>query len=388
MIIGYIINKQGKLIQQEIDITQPAFNRIIWIDLYQPTQDEENWVMKYYSADLPSLEEINKIEVTSPFFREKNAYYMTITIIDHVESDYMTSSAMTFILTPTCLITVRYANPLSLKSFSLYAMRHPLACASPDVALTGIVEVLINYIGDILEKSGNKLDLLLRAIFEKSDTATIANKDNDANINNNNDPNNKDNTINNNDENIFTNKNNNINNDKNNTKIDNKSQKSHKRKNKKITASYYNDIIKEIGREGNSISKNRESLVSISRMLIYFIQIEDSEFINKREYRSRLKHLNREIHSMNEYANFLSQRNSFLLDATLGMISVEQNLIIKIFTIASVVFMPPTLIASIYGMNFANMPELNFSWGYHAAIIGMLLSAIIPYIFFKIKDWV
>jgi magnesium transporter len=112
--------------------------------------------------------------------------------------------------------------------------------------------------------------------------------------------------------------------------------------------------------------------------------MDNGKYMQKKEQRNKFKNLFREVHSLNEYVNFLSQRNSFLLDATLGMISVEQNKIIKVFTVAAAVFMPPTLIASIYGMNFAKMPELSWDLGYPMAIVMMLISAILPYLYFRL----
>ena len=109
--------------------------------------------------------------------------------------------------------------------------------------------------------------------------------------------------------------------------------------------------------------------------------------MNKRDSRLRIKHIASDISSLSEYANFLSQRNSFLLDATLGMISVEQNIIIKVFTVAAAVFMPPTLIASIYGMNFKYMPEIDLVFGYPLSLLLIIISAVIPYLYFKGKGW-
>ena len=122
-------------------------------------------------------------------------------------------------------------------------------------------------------------------------------------------------------------------------------------------------------------------------MTIYFSQIDNARYMNKKDSRLRIKHISRQISSLSEYANFLSQRSSFLLDATLGMISVEQNIIIKVFTVAAAVFMPPTLIASIYGMNFDSMPELHLRFGYPMMLLLIIISAILPYLYFKKKGW-
>ena len=77
----------------------------------------------------------------------------------------------------------------------------------------------------------------------------------------------------------------------------------------------------------------------------------------------------------------------FLLDATLGLVTIEQNDIIKLFSVMSVIFLPPTLLASIYGMNFEIMPELKWAYGYPFALVMMIVAAVLPYVFFRWKRW-
>ena len=101
----------------------------------------------------------------------------------------------------------------------------------------------------------------------------------------------------------------------------------------------------------------------------------------------RLATLSKDIASLSDHANFLSTKINFLLDGTLGMVSIEQNNIIKIFSVAAVIFLPPTLIASIYGMNFHVMPELSWKYGYLLSISFMLLAAWLPYKYFKYRKW-
>ncbi len=103
--------------------------------------------------------------------------------------------------------------------------------------------------------------------------------------------------------------------------------------------------------------------------------------------RGRIRALLRDIESLLPHNGYLSDKTNFLMDAALGLINVAQNQIIKIFSIAAVVFLPPTLVASIYGMNFRHMPELDWPWGYPLALLAMLLSALAPYWFFKRKGW-
>ncbi len=101
----------------------------------------------------------------------------------------------------------------------------------------------------------------------------------------------------------------------------------------------------------------------------------------------RLTMIIKDINSLFEYTRFGFDRLDYLQDAFLGLVNLQQNKIIKIFTVISVVFMPPTLIASIYGMNFSHMPELDWTWGYAFSIGAMLLSAVVVLFYFKRKKW-
>jgi magnesium transporter len=148
----------------------------------------------------------------------------------------------------------------------------------------------------------------------------------------------------------------------------------------------HQEVLKTIGRKGDLTSKVRESLVSIGRVLLYLANEADSMRWAK-DTRSQLRGMQRDVQSLSDHATYLSNKITFLLDAMLGVVSIEQNNIIKIFSIAAVVLMPPTLVASIYGMNFKNMPELEWQYGYPTAIGLMLVAAALPLIFFKWKKW-
>ena len=145
------------------------------------------------------------------------------------------------------------------------------------------------------------------------------------------------------------------------------------------------EAVRRLGRSEDLTSKVQDSLSSIIRLLTFFGVAMASEV--KKDYRARLKMIARDAHSIQEHATSLAQKGNFLLDATLGLINIEQTKIIKIFSVASVVFLPPTLIASIYGMNFKIIPELNLSLGYPMAIAMMIASAALPYCYFKRKGW-
>jgi magnesium transporter len=148
----------------------------------------------------------------------------------------------------------------------------------------------------------------------------------------------------------------------------------------------YRFILRTIGRKGDLTSKVRESLVSIGR-LVLFLANEADGLKWPKEMRAQLKSMQRDVASLSDHATYLGNKVTFLLDAMIGVMSVEQNNIIKIFSVVAVVLMPPTLIASIYGMNFKHMPELDWSFGYPMAIVLMIIAAILPYWFFKWRRW-
>ena len=147
----------------------------------------------------------------------------------------------------------------------------------------------------------------------------------------------------------------------------------------------YNDILARIGREHALISQARESLVSFGRLVGFVARPNDMKMPKAAE--RGFKTIARDIAALSDHASFLANNVNFMLDATLGLISNEQSSIIKIFSVAAVVFLPPTLIASIYGMNFEFMPELSWAYGYPAALGLMVLFAILPYVFFKYRGW-
>jgi magnesium transporter len=143
----------------------------------------------------------------------------------------------------------------------------------------------------------------------------------------------------------------------------------------------YRAVLREIGRQGELVSQIHDSLITLERLIAF------QGAVGGKETRTRGKTLARDTRFLTEHANFLAQKITFLLDATLGMISIEQNAIIKIFSVAAVIFLPPTLVASIYGMNFAVMPELGWLFGYPFALALMVLSAVLSYWIFKSRGW-
>ncbi len=313
--------------QGDISALSPA---AVWIDLLEPTSEEKEAVQAMLAIDIPTREEMQEIEASSRLYQEGEALYMTAPILSNVDSRRPQGSAITFILTRLCTITVRYATPLSFITFAHRATRQRNLCLTADAVLSGLMETIIDRIADIMERIGNDLDTISHQIFRPDYQDTD---------------------------------------DKQQTKPRNDLQ----------------EILRSIGRNGDLSSKARDTILGIGRIITFLSQSDES--LTRKEIRLRTKTMTRDIRSLTEHASFLSTKINFLLDATLGMINIEQNNIIKIFSVVAVVFLPPTLIASIYGMNFKSMPDLDLAYGYPMALMFMVISVAMPYLFFKRKGW-
>jgi magnesium transporter len=296
----------------------------VWLDLHSPTHHESKLVEHALGIAVPTREEMQEIEVTSRLYVENGARYMTATLMCQSDTDVPRTTAVTFILSGHRLITVRYDEP---KPFAIVGAKLARMCPSTvagETIMMDLLDAVIDRAADILEKLGSDVDAVSHEILEPETVVS----------------------------------------------------RSHSFKN----------ILKSIGRKGDHTSKVRESLVSIGRLLLYLAAEADSMRWAK-EQRAALKGMQRDVQSLSDHATYLSQKINFLLDAMLGVVSLEQNNIIKIFSVAAVVFMPPTLIASIYGMNFRHMSELEWDYGYPFALVLMLLAAVVPYVLFKWMKW-
>ncbi|MFO1352289.1 MAG: magnesium transporter CorA family protein [Gammaproteobacteria bacterium] len=299
----------------------------VWFDLYQPTRAEEVLVEKVLGAEMPTREEMQEIEASSRLYQENGVHYMTATVMAKADTPHPESAAITFILARQRLVTLRYVEPRPFRTFSAYIERQPAQCASGATAMIGLLEAIIDRLADILERVGVDMDSLLREIFEIRQSG----------------------------------------------------------KPQRLSGGDYQQMMAVVGRNQYLTAKARESLISLGRMMSFMTLAEGVNA--SKELRSRAKTLIRDAQSLTDHTAFISSNITFLLDALLGMINLEQNSIIKIFSVAAVVFLPPTLVASIYGMNFQVMPELSWKVGYPWALVLMVISAILPYLYFKRRGW-
>jgi magnesium transporter len=147
----------------------------------------------------------------------------------------------------------------------------------------------------------------------------------------------------------------------------------------------FEEALRNIGLAEGLTSRARESLVSITRLLAFLSRPNEGK--QSKPFTRALKTLSRDVLALSDHSSFLANNITFMLNATLGMVNIEQTDIIKIFSVASVMFLPPTLIASIYGMNYQHMPELGWKYGYPLSILLMVLAAVLPYLYFRRRGW-
>ena len=297
----------------------------VWVDLLEPTLAEERAVERLLAIDVPSREEMREIETSNRLYEENGTLYMTATVVTKIDTDRPESAAITFILSHNRLITNRYVDPLPFRRFVAYSERHPSAATSAPGILAGLLESIVERTADVLERVGLGLDELSAGVFAPP-VKGVAVRTRDLRA-----------------------------------------------------------VMEKIGRDGDLTSKARESLVTLGRQLTFIQQSQAVQI--PRDQQSRFRSMSRDVLALSDHASFLANKSSFMLQATLGLINIEQNNIIKIFSVAAAVFLPPTLIASIYGMNFHFMPELDWPLGYPLALFIMLVSAMLPYIFFRRRGW-
>jgi len=297
----------------------------VWIDLLSPTPDEDRVLEAALGISVPTREEMAEIEPSSRLYIENGIRYMTATLICAADTDSPATTVVTFILGSGRLVTVRYDDPRPFTMLASRLTRHCTPNITGEGVLVELLDAIIDRAADILERVGSDVDLVSQRIFER------------------------------------------------NASTDGRERG-------------YQEIFKTIGKKGDLNSKVRESMVSIGR-LVLFLANEAEGLKLQKDQRSLLKSMARDVASLADHATFLANKVTFLLDAALGMVTLEQNNVIKIFSVVAVVLLPPTMVASVYGMNFRHMPELEWTFGYPFALFLMLCSAVLPYAFFKWKKW-
>ncbi len=309
------------------EISQDQFKAqladVIWVDLYNPTSKEEKLIENILGINIPTHDEMREIELSSRLYERNKTLFMTLTMVTHADTPHPESHAVTFVLHGKHLITIRYVDTPHLSIHPLNARSNAEMYQQGSSLLVWMLDKIADQLADILENIAREIGLTSQQIFESQNGSPS-------------------NTLN------------------------------------------FKNVISSIGAHENLLSRSQESLFSATRLLSF---ISETSLFEGTADQKAIHLMMRDLPPLIEHASFLSNKITFLLDATLGMINIEQNTIIKIVSVAAVVFFPPTLVASIYGMNFKSMPELSWDFGYPVAILLMLLAGFLPYRYFKYKKW-
>ncbi len=298
----------------------------IWVDLLEPTKEEEALAEKLVGTNIPTSEELSEIEPSSRLYQKRNAAFMTMSVIYGIVGGRPDSGPIGFILTEKHLVTVRYIDPKPFIIFAEHIYADPELANDARTVFVRLLDAIIDRLADEFEVAGKEIEAISSQIFEQ-----------------------------------------------------------HAHRSRTQPELRLEALLMRIGKAQQLLAKLRETSVSSTRLLTFLASLDaiDGDAVNRRHVQSLVA----DAQALNDHSNFLGDNLTFLLDASLGLISLQQNLVMKIFSIVAVVLMPPTLIAGVYGMNFEHMPELAWLAGYPWALGLMLASAILPYMFARRRGW-
>lgn len=272
---------------------------------------------------VPTLADMEEIEISNRLYRESGLEVMTVVLPGLSETRSPTSGPVTFILSPERLVTVRHHAPRPFETYPERADKSGTGCERPERVFLGLLEDIIGRLADLLEGVGRSLDLVAGSVYRP-----MPGQD---------------------------------------------------------RSQVLQSALEQAGQEGELLSRLRLALLTLERAISFFGQGTAER--GDATLRPIVKGLMRDVQALEVHADFLGQRVALATDATLGMINLAQNVTVRIVSVVAALFLPPTLIASVYGMNFAHMPELAQPWGYPVALLLMLASAVGTWAFFKWKRW-
>ncbi len=300
----------------------------VWVDLLDPTEAEKASVASKYRIVVPSRDDLSAIETSSRISEDNGVLYLSMPIVAHAGSIDTEPTPLGFVLSKDVLVTVRFT---PLRSFDGVAAKFqsPLAPKSPAETFATLVNGMVELSADLLEQIGTELDRISRAVFPK--------------------------------------------------------RKKSARRRPPQSNEALRGLLIDVGEIGERASRVRDILLGLQRIVPY-VAGSDRGWVPQ-ETRDYLRTCSSDLLSLTDYEGHLSNKVQFLLDAVLGLINTKQNDIFTVLTVVSVVGIPPTLVASIYGMNFKNMPELSWAYGYQWGLGLILLSTIVPIVWFKWRGW-
>ena len=298
-----------------------------WIDLEEPTQEEEDLVERCLDVAVPTPEEMAEIEPSSRLYSRGGTLYMTLTALHGVGEAKPAAAPIGFVLTDNRLVTVRYVTPRPIRAFADHVLREPDIIPDALTALCGLLDAIVDRLADELELVGVEIEKISSHIFASTIDA------------------------------------------------------------RRIPAARLTALLGRIGRTQMLLAKIRETETSTTRLLSFLggtARLRSRKVADAREHVASLA---ADTASLSDHSTFLANHLNFLLDAAVGLISIEQNAAMKLFSWAALILLPPTLIGAIYGMNFEHMPELDWPYGYPMALTLMLASAVVPLWYLKRHGW-
>jgi magnesium transporter len=317
--------QNGGLKATGIGEAEPVPSDALWLDLLNPTNEERRKVGALLGMDMPTRADMEEIEVSSRLYQEDGGIFLTALVLANAETDSPMADVISFILSHDKLVTIRYVDPQPFRTFATRCERGTIGGHQrAEMVLMSLLDVIVDRMADVLERAGTEIEGISRDIFQPAEDKVLQSKD-------------------------------------------------------------FQNVLRQLGRKHDLTGKMRESLLSISRVLSFLTPAMEGK--PNKEVRVHIKTLTRDVQSLQDHTSFLGGKLNYLLDATLGLINIDQNNIIKIMSVAAIVFLPPTLCASIWGMNFQHMPELNSQLGYPLALVIIVISGILPYVWFKRRGW-
>jgi magnesium transporter len=298
----------------------------IWIDLVNPTREEEKLAEQALGQNIPTREELAEIEPSSRLYERHGALFMTASVVHGITDSRPDNDPVGFILTDRLLITVRYVDPKPFILFAENLFAEPEIASTAVGVLTKLLDTIVDRLADELEETARQIEGVSAQIFDRTPGGGKA---------------------------------------------------------KRKEARRLETLLLRLGAVQRLLAELRESAVSTSRLLTFV----GATSVAEGEQGRHIESLQRDVRGLLAHSDFLSDNLNFLLNASLGLINLEQNFVMKIFSVFAVVLMPPTLIAGIYGMNFTHMPELEWLLGYPFALGLILLSAVVPYWLARRSGW-
>ena len=299
----------------------------VWIDLRDPTEAEAAEAQAAFGAPIPSFHDLSEIETSSRLRVAGQRIFLSTPLVYGSETPEPHLTPVGFLLSPTLLVTVHFT---TLKAFDqVVSDCGSEADLSAEHVFVRLLEEIVDRQADHLEHVGAKLDQISRETFSRAAGKAGAGQ------------------------------------------LDNNALR--------LT-------LAALGAAGDRLSMTRDALLGVAR-IAPFVMERGHACVCDTDNQTRLKAVRMDVASLADYETHLSDKTQFLLDAVLGLINVAQNDIFKVLTIVSVVGIPPTFIASMYGMNFHRMPELEWAWGYPYALALIVVSTLLPLAWFKWRKW-